>query len=651
MTTRTSRLLLFVFLLCLTAGIFATDDPIEWRPVSPAELAMDKPVVDPDADAEAIFWEVRLDDKNRKKLYYEHYVRIKIFTERGRETYSKIDIKYLDNTKVENIAARVIRPDGSITSVSASEFFERDIVKTRRFKVKAKSFAVPGVEPGVIIEYQYRERFKGESLAGERLVFQRDLPIQRATYWIRPYKDLTLKPTFFNMPEATLRRDSSDDEYFTTTMTNVPAFKEEPYMAPEDTVRPWAFLEYSGFGSGWGFYGTDMGRGFEYVIKPDKDVKRKAEELISGVTGDEEKVRRIFDYVRKDFRNLSFDKSAAAPDKFKFKRASDLLSRKMGYSPHIDFVFATLLKGIGMSPELVLSGDRSEFFFNPQVSPAHPAFLHSAGVSVMIDGKRRYFNPGTPYLPFGRLLWYEENVYAMVTNGSGYRWTSIDPAEASDSASNRKGKFKLDAEGNLEGNIEITHTGYQASELRRGAYSDEPEKRTEDIRESVSGKYQGADVSNVAIDNFDLPELPLIYSYKIKIPGYTQKTGSRMFLQPGIFESKSRPVFSSSVRKHPIYFRYPWSENDEVEIELPREFELESFAAPADVLEKSKLAEALYSVNYDRNTHTLKYERNFYFGANSKVYFPSGAYPALKSLFDNFHNSDTYSLALKIRAQ
>lgn len=53
MIVRPSSPLLFVMQLLLVFSAFATGDQIEWKPVSPAELAMDKPVVDPDADAEA----------------------------------------------------------------------------------------------------------------------------------------------------------------------------------------------------------------------------------------------------------------------------------------------------------------------------------------------------------------------------------------------------------------------------------------------------------------------------------------------------------------------------------------------------------------------------------------------------------------------
>src|SRR5262245_22722855 len=74
----------------------------EWRAVDPAELALKAPTVEKDADAEALFWEVRLDDSQMEEFSLRHYLRIKIFTERGKESQSKIDIPYLASEKIRD---------------------------------------------------------------------------------------------------------------------------------------------------------------------------------------------------------------------------------------------------------------------------------------------------------------------------------------------------------------------------------------------------------------------------------------------------------------------------------------------------------------------------------------------------------------------
>src|SRR5687767_11468025 len=87
----------------LPVSVFAGD---EWRPVAPADLALKTPVVEKDADAEAIFWEVRVDDSLPDELSLKNYIRVKIFTERGKESQSKVDLPYLDTTRIKDIAAR-----------------------------------------------------------------------------------------------------------------------------------------------------------------------------------------------------------------------------------------------------------------------------------------------------------------------------------------------------------------------------------------------------------------------------------------------------------------------------------------------------------------------------------------------------------------
>ena len=109
---------------------------------------MKSPKVEPGADAEAIFWEVRIDDSSDSQLTQQHYVRVKIFTERGREKYSKFDIPFTKGIKIKDIAARVIKADGSIVEINSKDIYEREIIKVNKVKIKAKSFAVPNIEPG-----------------------------------------------------------------------------------------------------------------------------------------------------------------------------------------------------------------------------------------------------------------------------------------------------------------------------------------------------------------------------------------------------------------------------------------------------------------------------------------------------------------------
>ena len=646
----TRIILVFVFCLILTGQTaFAGGSDVVWRPVTPEELQMKTPKVEADADAEAIFWEVRLDNKDAEKISYNHYIRVKIFTERGRERFSKFDIPFTKGKKVEDVAARVIKPDGSIVELKPEDVFEREIIKSGHIKIKAKSFAVPGIEPGAIIEYQYKEVFKNDSADGERLVFQRDIPLQKVTYYVRPYSGSTLSYHFYNMPET--RFSDEKKGYSVATLTNVPAYKEEPYMPPDDEVRRWVLLSYDNLGSlfSWQLLSYGLGQYVKDLTKPNKEIKQKAAELTAGAATDDEKLRKIYEFAHHQIKNISYDSSYTEEQRkdLKLKNAGDAIKAGVGTSEYIDLLFASLAKAAGYETDLVMSGDRSENFFSPE-KYTNRSFIHPACIAVKVGEEWQYFNPGTPYLPYRKLVWNEEGVIGMlIGDKGGVSWQMSPMMPPAESPAKRTGRFKLLEDGTLEGTARVEYGGQQAITRRREGYMDSTAKREEAAKNEIKSHISTAEISDVKVENFTDDNLPLTYSYKIRVPNYAQKTGKRLFLQPGFFEYGVSPVFSSATRTNSIYFPYPWSENDDIEITMPKTFALDNADAPGKIADQNKIALLDVSISVNAAEHKLVYKRAFFFGGESNILFPASAYQQIKKFFDAFHSSDSHTITLK----
>lgn len=640
--------LLCAFLLVASTSHSQKKDESIWRPVTQAELDLKTPKVEPDADAEAIFWDVRVDDKKAGKLSYRHYVRVKIFTERGRERFSKMDIPFTKGKKVEDVAARVIKPDGSIIDLKETDIFDRDIAKAGKVRVQAKSFAVPGIEPGVIVEYQYSESIKGDSASGERLVFQRDIPMQRVTYSVRPYGKSSLAFNSYNMPDTTFVQGK--DGFRTASLTNVPSYKEEPYMPPDDEVRKWVYLQYQSLGTffQWGFLGMRWQPVLATMNKPKKEIRAKAEELTAGIASDEEKLRKIYQFVQKDIKNIAFDPNMTEEkyDDLDIDSLRDVLKQGTGTSTMIDLLFASLAKAAGYDVAILFSGDRSDNFFNPDKYP-FMNFVQMSGVGVKVGDQWRYFDACAPYMPFATLPWQRESVQTLVVTDASNQWRTIPMSAPLKSPARREGKFTLSADGTLEGQVKLEFEGHQAISRRRDQFMDSPEKREESIKDEIKKKMSTAEISNVSILHFDDSSKPLTYVMTIKVPNYASKAGRRMILQPGVFEFGASPVFSSATRTHSVHFPYPWSESDSIEIKLPDGYMLDNADSPTDVADSGGIAKNSISIAINNTSNTLVYKRNFSFGGGGKILFPVGSYTPLKSLFDAFHKSDTHAIALR----
>jgi hypothetical protein len=391
-----------------------------------------------------------------------------------------------------------------------------------------------------------------------------------------------------------------------------------------------------------------MSQIFDEVTEPNKEIQQKARELTANLQTQEEMLRNIYDFTQKQIRNVSFDSTLTDEQRenVKNKKASDTLKRGMGTPTDIDRLFASLARAAGFSVKAMYSGNRSDNFFNHE-KDLHPRFLHPSGVAVRDGNLWKPYNPGVPYMPPGMTFWHDEIISTMVAGGGGFNWVNLPALDHTKNLSKRTGKFKLLEDGALEGIIRVEHYGHQATERRGDLFTKTPAEREEGLKKSWKEIISTAEITDFSMDNFSDVSKPYTYSFKVRVPNYAQKTGKRLILQPGFFQYGTNPLFSSDTRKHAIYFEYPWSESDEVEIELPKNFEADSVDSPKAVSDTNAIGDLNIKIELAKDTNILKLKRQFFFGGKANILFPATVYKPLKTLFDNFHRADTHAVSLK----
>jgi transglutaminase-like putative cysteine protease len=646
---------LFVFIQALAGG----DD---WRPINPADLESMTPVVDKDADAEVVFWEARVTDELQENLesayprtVIYHYLRIKVFTERGKESQSKIDITYDNNIEIKDLAARTIKQDGSIVEVQKKDFFARTIVKQGGKKFKAKSFAMPNVEPGALIEYRYREVRNNTLSFYERLDFQRDIPVRSVKYTMKP---LAIPGLGFQMRPFNGRVQDSWDkktETFTFWMENVPAFHEEPKMPPEYEVRPYLLVYYSTAADVerrgadfWNGLGKTVYDDYKSTFKPRDDVKQAATEAIGSAATDEEKLKKLLDFVRLKIKNSDSDTSGLSEaDRAKLKAnksPADTLKGGMGTERDISLLFGAMAAAAGFEVRVVRIGNRRENFFNPSLTI--PFFLNAYDIAVKVGNDWRVIDPSSAYVPIGMLLWQEEGENALVSDPRESTFIKTPMSTPEKSLERRTAQLKLSDDGSLEGDVRIEYNGHLGIEMKNLNDDDSPAQREQNLRDKVKEIQSTAELSNIKIENVTDQAKPFVYSYHVRVAGYAQRTGKRLFLQPAFFEHGLGSLFTAGQRRYDIYFHYPWSEEDEVSIDLPDGFVLDNPDQPAP-FGAGQISQYKVNIGLTMNKKTLIYRRNVFFGGGGNIIFPSTSYAALKQLFDAVHTNDNHTITLK----
>jgi Domain of Unknown Function with PDB structure (DUF3857)/Transglutaminase-like superfamily len=650
--------LILCLLWCSVSGLAAslTVGSDDWKPVDPADLALKGSVVEKDADAEALFWEVRVDDNPEGDLIFTHYIRIKVFTDRGRESQSKIDIPFgnlFGEIKIKDIAARTLKPDGSIVELKKDDVYERTIVKASGAKLKAKSFAMPAVEAGCIIEYRWREVRVGRSANYVRLQFQRDIPVQRVTYLIKPFpfEGLSFRSITFHGNQAAFAKEKNG--FYSTTMTNMPAVHEESRMPPEDQIKTWMLVYYSRDEKiepekYWSDIGKRVYENTKSLLKANNDVRQMAASLTADAKSDDDKVQRLFEFCRTKIKNISDDASGlTADDRKKIKEnksPADTLKQGKGTGEDVDLLFAALATASGFDSRIVLAPNRGDIFFNKELPNSY--FVDPANIAVNMSGTWKFFNPGYNYVPLGMLRWQEEGEEALITDPKQPIWVQTPLSPPEKSQTKRRANLTLSEDGTLEGDVRLEFYGQFAIERKEENDDDSESQREESLKEEVKSRLSTAELTGIKIENVTDPVKPFIYSYHLRVPGYAQRTGKRLFLQPAFFQHGNSPLFAQADRKYPIYFHYPWSENDEVAINLPPGYTLENAEAPAS-FGSGNISDYKPSLAVSTDGKFLVYKRTFFFGGNGLLIYPVTSYGQLRGYFDMLYKQDNHTVSLK----
>ena len=202
----------------------------DWLPITPEELAMTAEPQAPGAPAIYLYRQVDRDDNAARENVY---ARIKILTEEGRK-YADVDIPFFkDRVNVNGIRARSIRPNGSAVNFD-DKVYEKTIVKARGVSYLAKTFTIPDVQPGSIIEYRYTSAWDPGFIYDSRWVLSEELFTKRAKFSLQKYGPYALRLSWPRaLPPGTSPPSTDSSRVVRLETRNVPAVTIEDFMPPE----------------------------------------------------------------------------------------------------------------------------------------------------------------------------------------------------------------------------------------------------------------------------------------------------------------------------------------------------------------------------------------------------------------------------------
>jgi Domain of Unknown Function with PDB structure (DUF3857) len=648
---RYRRVFLLVYVILLAAALQRTRlvSGDEWQPISPEELKMTSEPKAPGAPAIFLYRQVDRKDLGRANTEY-NYVRIKILTEEGRK-YANVEIPFRRGKEaVSSIRARTVRPDGTI-AVFDGKVYEKTIVKAKGVKYLAKTFTLPDVQVGSIVEYHFTYDSEDGYVFDSYWILSDELFTKKASFTLKPYEEFSVRWSWpAGLPVGTQPPQQGPDHIVRMTTQDIPAFQVEDFMPPENEMKLRVEFVYSDAISVesdqtkyWKKFGKKQFDGVESFVGKDKAMQQALAQVVSPNDSPETKLQKIYARVQQ-VRNLSYEPRRSEQelkrDKLKEnKNVADLWENGYGWGRDITWLFLALAKAAQFEAYPVLASGRSEYFFRP--ARMNSTELNSNVVLVKLNGKDIYFDPGTAFLPYGLLPWAEAGVGGLKLDRDGGSWVTTALPPSSASRIERKADLKLSEDGSLEGKVTISFTGLEALSRRLELREKDDAAKKKYLEDQMTEYIPAAIETELkAQPDWKSSSEPLVAEYQVKIPGWVAAAGKRAALPVGLFGATEKHIFEHAHREFPIVFAFPFKKADDVTIALPAGWQISS--APKDVDQDLKGAE--FAFKSDGKNGTVHFTRVL----RCDLYMvPADQYPTLRTFFQIVRSGDEQQILLQ----
>jgi hypothetical protein len=645
-------LLVISLLACVwcSSAAGSSSSAAAFRPVNPEELKMTAEPAAPGAAAIILFREVHRDDSGLT-AHEDDYFRIKILTEEGRK-YADIEIPYdKDTGNIVHVRARTIKPDGSMVDFDG-KVFTKSVVKAKGVKYLAKTFTLPAVQVGCVIEYYYTMDLSEEYIIASHWIVSHELFTKAAKFSLKPftsnYVDYHLRWTWQNLPPDAPTAKEGPDHIIRLQVANIPAFLTEDFMPPENELKARVDFTYSldevdpDVNHFWSKVGKRMDGNLESFIAKRKAMEQAVAEIVGPNDPPEVKLQKIYARVQQ-MRNTSYEvrKTEEEAKREKEKEPANVEEVwKRGYAngQQLTWLYLALVRAAGFEAYGVWAAERERYFFRPKLMQS--GRLDENIVLIKLNGKNIFCDPGAAFTPFGLLPWPETGVAGLQLDKKESAWVQTLTPTAAQARTERRANLTLTDAGDLEGKLTVTYTGIEAARLRlEERHADETERKSylEDI---VKGCIPAA--SEVKLTN--QPEwknsaLPLVAELNIRIPGWAAGAGRHLIVPVGLFTARVRHVFDHAERVHLIYVEYPYAESDDINIQIPPGWQVSSlphgWQDTANPVTYSLTAENDKGKLHLARTMTVEF-----------ILMEVKYYPALRNFFQQIKTTDDQQIVL-----
>ncbi|WP_114491300.1 transglutaminase domain-containing protein [Candidatus Ulvibacter alkanivorans] len=496
---------------------------------------------------------------------------------------------YLEDGKVKD---QRLKNDG-IFEEEMSKFYEQ----TR--------FTMPNLSEGCVIEYRYMIKSPYVSNI-DAYRFQERIPIEKVSLKFTAPEYLNYKTHQKGWIPFSIATDGNERRMsFRTTrqprrgeaipvsetaevtyrqniykvdIEDVPALKQEAFAGNIDNYASslkfeLAYTDYPGstittYSTTWDAVSKSIydSQGFGAELDRSNYFDKDIDALLAGVTNEDEKMFRIFDYVKKKMNwNGFFGYYADEGTKDAYKSGA-------GNIADINLMLVAMLRYAGLNANPILVSSKSNGI---PLFPTRNGFNYViAGVEknntvILLDAtnKKGNINILEPEI----LNWQGR----MVRPNGSSTWVSLYPSvHATESA-----MINVDLHDDLSANgtFKSRYTGHYALSFRN-KFTDVNKEETQKLLEKDKAEVE---ISAIEFENLKNDYEPLKLTYDFESFDAVEEVGGKLYFSPMMFLAIQENPFKLEQRQYPIDFSFPLKDRYLISITIPEGYQVESL--PEDI--------------------------------------------------------------------
>jgi hypothetical protein len=619
-----------------------------WDPI-PLE-AWQEPARPDSGGADAIILFERTECRQKESEFeMDYFARSRVFTAEGRAV-GDLEIRYIKKSwKLTNLRARSVHPNGTSVELDPATVVTTTAWKYRDYEVLKASVAVPGVEPGCIVEWAYTLSGPRGYWTGWRFQFSNDFYTCSSTNVWKVPRDIWqgVRPAvrygniFAHRVEEVYVPSREQPTSVSFTARCLGGTRDELFSPPAVDAAPRVDVFCQRFGaeptthwSEWKHlfdeYQTELGKtpgGLDKLVAGFRE----------GAADDLGALRVAFHWVQSTISCRDELEWARRPDAERIEKSyryadtlKELLERHEASALEINALMVAIARKLRFTASVGMVGDREFERFDTRVMGFPPENFITV---VRTADDVLYLQPNSRFAIFGSLPWNLRGGECLLSGETTDLFCRVSADAGEPARSDWTLTLDLSPSGELAGRIAARLAGEEGTDWRRALWEDDPAHWQGYVEERLAQEDgPKATVQPVALG--PPGDTLFVFEATARWPSVATADAERIEVPfERLVPWRTRARFLLERRSRPVLLRYTRDETIRLQLKLPPGMTVEQLPPPAEF--SNELGS--WAERWSLSGGVVKVERHVEIG---HAEIPLKGYSLVREFFDSLERED-----------